>query len=538
VLKLLTDRIELSTPHGRVATGVLITQDLAAIGFLLAVPFLEQWGHGALLPRAPEISDVLQPLATIALAALAFFAAQRAIPWVMGRASRTGSREAFLIGVVLVALGAAYLTARLGGSLAIGAFLAGLFLAESDLRTQIAADVLPFRDVLASVFFVAIGMSLDPRVLIEMPGIVALSTVGLVGIKLLLTVVALRVARVTWRVAFGTGFVLAQVGEFSFVLAQAADVHLLGPVGAQAFTAGAVFSLALTPILVASAPRWALALDLKRAAWLAAERGASPPDTREDDPPRSALLHDHVVVAGAGLNGQNMARVLRAVRLPHVVVDLNPDHLQPLAAAGSMVLVGDIARPMVQRAAGVTRARAMVLALSDHMATRHACRMARELSARVFIIARTRLLAEIDELHGLGADQVIPEEFETSIEIFTSVLREFHVPNNVIQGQILLLRQERYSILRGRKLPATVVEQLDAILEAGATDTFLLLQHSPAVGAALGQLGLADDVRVVAVVRGGQATSDPPPDLVLRVGDTIVLTGTHAGMERAFARLS
>jgi CPA2 family monovalent cation:H+ antiporter-2 len=180
-----------------------------------------------------------------------------------------------------------------------------------------------------------------------------------------------------------------------------------------------------------------------------------------------------------------------------------------------------------------------VLALSDPAATRHACRVARELSHSVFIICRTRHLAEIDELHAAGADQVIPEEFETSIEIFTSVLREFHVPNNVIQGQIMMLRQERYSILRGRKLPAAVVEQLDAILEAGTTDTFLLLQHSPAVGASLAQLGLAEGgVRVVAVVRAGQALSEPPADFTLKVGDTMVLTGTHAAMEKAFQRLS
>lgn len=536
VLKLLTDRLELGTPHGRLATGVLITQDLAAILFLIAVPVLGRWLYGG-LTAAPDLPGVLGTLAGIVMVALVLAAAQRAIPWVMGRASRAGSREAFLLGVVLVALGAAYLSARAGGSLAIGAFLAGLMLAESDLRAQIAADVLPFRDVLGSVFFIAIGMSLDTRVLVTEPGIVIASTAGLVSVKMAVGLLAFRLARASWRVAAGAAFALAQTGEFSFVLAQSGAPHgLLGPLGSQAFTSGAVFSLVLTPLFVARAPAWALALELRRP-W----RRAAPADVQEtpEEAPHSTLLADHVVVAGAGHNGQNVARVLRAVRLPHVVVDLDPDGLQAIIKDGSRGMVGDIANPMVQRQAGVARARVLVLALSDPTATRHAVRVARSLSHGVFIVVRTRYVAEIDELYTAGANQVIPEEFETSIEIFTSVLREFHIPNNIIQTQIFLLRQERYSILRGRKLPAPVVEQLDSILEAGTTDTFLILQQSPALGASLGHLGLTGGgAEVVAVVRGGRALTGLDADFTLRVGDTLVLTGTHAEIERAFELLS
>jgi CPA2 family monovalent cation:H+ antiporter-2 len=475
----------------------------------------------------------------LGLVALAFVGAHRFAPWLLGRAARLRSREAFLFGVALVALGSAYLTSAAGLSLALGAFLAGLILAESDLRSQIAADVLPFRDTLSSVFFVTVGMLLEPRLLMQQPGLVLASTVGLVALKAVVAWAALAVAGTPRRVAMTAGLTLAQVGEFSFVLAQAGTVSgLLGAIGGQAFFAGAVFSLLLTPWLVGRAPGWALALDLRASARRQGRELV--PDGADAEAPHSDLLSGHVVIAGFGLNGRNVARVLRAVRLPHVVVDLNPDMLQEAVREGSRALVGDVTHPMIQKQAGVTRARVLVLALSDPGATRHACRVARGLSRDLFLVVRTRYVAEIDELHRLGANQVIPEEFETSIEIFTAVLSHFHVPHNVIQAQIQLLRQERYSLLRGLKLPGAVIEQLETILQEGICDTFLLLQHSPVIGLTLDEAGLGAGrgPEVAAVVRGGHALTTFDEHLRLAVGDILVLAGTHAEMDLASRRLN
>lgn len=539
VLKLLTDRLELSSPHGRLVTGILVFQDLMVIPFAIAVPWLGRWvgrdsqliaGPGG-VAEAASAGNLLRSLVQLAAVVLAFALARRAVPWLLMRAARTGSREAFLFGVVLVTLGSAWLTSWAGLSLALGAFLAGLILAGSDLKSRIAADVLPFRDALSSVFFVAIGMLLEPRLLLDRPLLVLASTVGLVGIKAVAALAALRLAGVPWRVALAAGVSLAQVGEFSFVLAQAGVPNgLLGTLGGQAFFAGALFSLMLTPLLVARAPGWALVLARKLG-----ETQPAPPVAPAD--PR---LADHVIIAGFGLNGRNIARVLRAVRVTHIVVDLDAEALQAAVSEGSPVLVGDIANPNIQEEAGVPRARVLVLALSDPTATRHACHLARMHSRHVHIIVRTRYVSEIDELHRLGANQVVPEEFETSIEIFTATLRQFHVPMNVIQAQIALLRQERYSLLRGMKLPGSVVEQLDAILTQGTCDTFLLLQHSPAIGRTLAEAGLVGEpgARVVAAVRGGHAITTFDDSFRLWVGDALVLAGTHAEMERAFERLS
>ena len=528
VLRLLTDRLELNSPHGRMATGVLVFQDLMVILFAVAVPWLGRWKAGESVVGGNSLGQLLGGLALLAAVALLFAAARRVAPWLLVRALRTRSREAFLFGVVLVALGSAFLTAELGLSMALGAFLAGLILAESDLRSHIEAGVVSFRDALTGVFFVAIGMLFDPRAVVAHPALVLASTLGLVMVKSVATATAVRIAGAPWRVAVASGVVLAQVGEFSFMLAESAPPHLLGATGAQAFFAGAVFSLVLTPLLVSRASQWSYAVT--RHGGFGAGSPAAPVPERAN----------HVVIAGFGLNGRNLARVLRSVRLPHLVVDLDSDALQSEPAQGSDVLVGDIAQPEIQQRAGVPKARVLVVALSDPTATRHACRIARSLSRDVFIIVRTRYVAEIDELHRLGASQVIPEEFETSIEIFTATLQHFHVPTNVIQAQVQLLREERYSLLRGLKLPGSVLEQLDAILRKGTCDTFLLLQHSPAVGQPLEALGLLGEpgAKAVALVRGGRALTSFGSDVRLQVGDILVLTGTHVAMEEAFQRLS
>ena len=550
VLKLLSDRLELAAPHGRLTTGILVLQDLMVIPFAVAIPWLGRWvgpgaglvaGGGGVAPAAAGAAhtagdEAIRSLVALVVVGVIFLLARRGVPWLLQRAAGTRSREAFLFGVVLVTLGSAWLTSWAGLSLALGAFLAGLIVAGSDLKSRIAADVLPFRAALSSVFFITIGMQFLPRLLLDQPLLVLAATVGLVGAKTLAAVVAIRLARVSWRVAFAAALCLAQVGEFSFVLAQAGLPHgLLGPVGSQAFFAGAVFSLMLTPLLVEYAPEIARALDRRLSGTPAAPAGADPAPESGEGP-----LASHVVIAGYGLNGRNVARVLRAVRIPHLVVDLDADALQSAIREGSRALVGDIANEHIQRQARVPTARALVLALSDPSATRHACHLARSLSRDVHIIVRTRYVTEIDELHRLGANQIIPEEFETSIEIFTAALREFHVPANVIQAQIRLLRQERYSLLRGMKLPGSVVEQLDAILTQGTCDTFLLLQHSPAIGRTLPELGLAGGrgAQAVAVVRGGHAINSFAEDFRLRVGDTLVLAGTHGEMEDAFQRLS
>jgi monovalent cation:H+ antiporter-2, CPA2 family len=546
VFRLLTDRGELQAPHGRLLTGVLLLQDLAVVPMVLLVPALATWAAGgapgpggvdATSAFAGGLDVVVRGIATVIGVGAAFMLARRVVPWLIDLAARGRSRETFLSAVALVVLGSAALSQAAGLSLALGAFLAGLVLAESQHRSQVHADILPFRDTLLSVFFISIGMLLSPWTLLVYPAQVLAATVGMVAWKLVAGALAARYAGYPWRVAFAAGLGLAHVGEFSFVLSQAGGAAgLLPSPWDQCFLAGAVFSMMLTPWFVSSAPRWALTVEMK----LRGLREVSHlPGSPHEETPQSMLLRDHVIIAGFGLNGRNLARVLRSTGIAHIVVDLDPEAIVECGVEGSPALVGNVTQLEIVKQLGVTRARVLVLALSDPFASRHAARVARQVAPHVFILVRTRSIEEIDALYEAGANLVIPEEFETSIEIFTAVLREYHVPTNVVDAQIMLLRQERYSLLRGRKLPRSVIEQLDAILTQGTTEAVVVLHHSPIVGQVLWETGLLDEehVKLVAIVRGGKAMIDFDPQMEIRVGDTLVITGGHGALDRVMEKL-
>lgn len=544
LFRMLTERGELGAPHGRLIAGVLLVQDLAVIPMVLLIPTLASWsnpseGGPGILASAPSIAgSVIRGLLLVAAVIVTYLVARRIVPWVLGRAALGRSRETFLSAVVAIVLGSAWASNAAGLSLALGAFLAGLVLSESDLRSQVISDVMPFRDTFLSVFFISIGMLLVPREVFASPVLVIAATVGMVLWKLVAAFVANRVAGYPWRTAAAAALGLAHIGEFSFVLAQAGTpAGLLPTPWDQAFYAGAVFSMMITPGLVSSAPDWSLRLDMA----LRRLRPAGPvPSAPTEDVPSSTLLSDHVVIAGYGLNGQNVARVLRAVQIRHLVVDMAPEAIARCTTEGSPSLIGDVTQLEILRQAGVTRARVLVVALSDPFASRHATRLARSLNPQLFTIVRTRAVGEIDALHEAGSSLVIPEEFETSIEIFTAVLREYHVPTNIVEAQVKLLRQERYSLLRGRKLPRPVIEQLAAVLIEGTTEAVVLLHHSPVVGRRLEETGLLAerDVKLVALVRGGHAMVELDPTLELRIGDTLVITGDHAAIDRVMEKLS
>ncbi|MGH7725519.1 MAG: cation:proton antiporter [Candidatus Eiseniibacteriota bacterium] len=540
VFRLITDRGELQAPHGRLLTGVLLVQDLAVVPMVLLVPALVSWSKAPanVVFRGPGLSPIFQALALVGLVVVAFMTARQLIPWLIARAAHGKSRETFLSAVVAIVLGSAWLSQQAGLSLALGAFLAGLILAESDLRSQIIADILPFRDTLMSIFFISIGMLLVPSEVLKRPDLVVAATVGMVLWKFVAASITGRIAGYPWRTAIAAGLGLAHIGEFSFVLAQAGQPGGLLPAPwNQSFYAGAVFSIMITPWLVTHAPEWSLRIELGL-------RALRPAPLLPLEPAEAAatstLRQDHVVIGGYGLNGRNVARVLRAVHIPHIVLDLAPEAITQCVGEGSPTLIGNITQPEILKQAGAPRARVLVLALSDPFASRHATRIARDLNPHLFIIVRTRAVGEIDALHEAGASIVIPEEFETSIEIFTAVLREYHIPPNIVEAQIKVLRTERYSLLRGRKLPRTVIQQLQSILIEGTTEAVVLLHQSPVVGQVLWETGLLDEegVKVVAIVRGGHAMVDFDPQIELRVGDTIVLTGDHAAIDKVMEKLA
>ena len=438
VLKMVTERGETNSPHGRLIIGILIVQDLAVVPMMVVTPVLGGLGEAGLLTVVWSVAKAI--LAVLLILVAAWYL----VPRLLVEVVRSRSRELFVITIILVCLGIAWLSSLAGLSLALGAFIAGLIISESEYSHQAMAEILPFRDSFNSLFFISIGMLLDLRVLLAHPVLVMGLVVALVGGKMVTTVGAAVVTGYSWRAAVLTSIALAQIGEFSFILAKVGrSLGLLPGESFQVFLTVSVLTLLLTPFLLQASPRLA-----RRAEALQRLRRWLP--ERQTDPHEipSRHLRDHTIVAGYGVNGRNLVQVLREIEIPFVVVDVDGETVRQEQKKGIPIVFGDITHPQVLRRLGIQDARALVLAISDPIATRRAVTVARQLSPAIHIIARTRYLREIEDLRATGADQVVPEEFETSIEIFSLVLQHYRMPARVIAEKAERIRQEGYALFR------------------------------------------------------------------------------------------
>ncbi len=523
VLKVLTDRGEVDAPHGRIVVGILLMQDLALVPMTLLTRLL-----ATATPASWIAIGVVLAKAALAVA-LILFAARLLMPALLRQVARLRSRELFTGVVVFFCLGTAWLASRFGLSLAVGALIAGLVIAESEYSHQAIADILPFRDAMNSVFFISVGMLLRlDFVFTNLPMLIVVGTAIMLFKALVSTVVILPFYR-SFRVAATAGLCLAQVGELSFVLAKLAlPSGLIVRDEYQAFVAVAVLTMLVTPFVI----NGAAPLTQRLVALLGITEAEPSPEARQ--------VRNHVLIVGYGLNGENLANVLHQTGLPYLILELSPDRLATARGRGEPVLYGDATRLDVLRKAGVGLAHVVVVAISDPVATRRIVALARQSNADVPIIVRTRYVAELGELRRLGATEVIPEEFETSVEIFARVLRRLRVPRNVITLQIELIRKQGYSMLRGLELPRQTLDQLGQILAATTTESFLVPASSPAAGRSIRDLQLrrATGVTIIAVVHDGRPVTNPPADLVIQPNDILVMLGSHAELDQALKRLS
>ena len=531
VLRIFKDRGETNAIQGRLATGILLFQDLCIVPMMLLVPFLSQSGHGSLLGVAWAVVKSLLALALIV------WAARKLLPRLLHQVALVRNREVFILFVVLVCLGTAWLSSVAGLSLALGALIAGLVISESELSHQVVAEMLPLRDCFSGIFFISIGMLLNPEVLKQDWLTPLLELLLMVSIKTLVVLMIFRWLYRSLRLGIVLGLSLAQIGEFSFILAKAGIGHnLLSAAEEQTFLAASILSMIATPFLIQSAHGIADRLTSKMSR-------AEAPHSATDVTGHStgmAAIEGHVIIVGYGLNGQNLARVLRESGIPYQVLELDPALVRTGKAAGEPVNFGDGTRTDILEQVGIRRARVLVIAISDPTATAHIVSQARRLRSDISIIVRTRYVAEIERLYRLGANQVIPEEFETSVEIFARVLQEYHVPRNVIGLQVDLIRNEHYGTLRGLRLQGKQLDELSQFLVGATTDIFSVLDDSPVVGQSLREIALGErsKVTVIAVVRDGKPFHNVGSDFVLQPGDLLVLLGDHKSLDDAAQMIS
>jgi K+:H+ antiporter len=524
VLKIYTDRQELDAPQGRASVALLLFQDLAVVPLMLLLPVLA----GAASSPAGALRQFALSLAVVGAIVGGGLVA---VPRVLDRVARLPTRELFTLCIVVFGLGAAYATAEFGLSLALGAFLAGLVISESEYGLQAMSDVLPFRDTFSGIFFTSIGMLLDPAVVAARPGIVLGGAALIIAIKVAIVTGVVVVLGYSARRGFVAGMGLAQVGEFSFVLAGAAvSLGLLPDQAYQAFLATAVLSMLATPALIATAGPIA-----GRAAQLLGGR-ARAPEGAEATPPG---LANHVIIVGFGLNGRNLARVLRGAAIAYVILEENGRTVRRAREDGEPIVFGDGTRGEVLHRVGIERARAIVYVIASPEAARRGVATARALNPRVHIVVRTRYVAAIEDLQRLGADEVVPEEFETSLEIFARVLRNFGLPSSSIRAEVDAVRRDHYEMFRGRERPYAG-HFTDLALSLGVrigVETVKVDAGAAAIGANPRTLRLRQQTgaTVVAVIRGKDIVYEPSPSFGFQDLDTVVIVGTPEALQKAMA---
>lgn len=520
VLKSLHDTRQIDAPHGQLTVEILLFQDLAVVPLMFVVPLLGPGGATG----ATEVATVLGKALAAIVGVIAF--ARYGFPRLAALVVRLGGRELFVLFVAMVALGTAWFSASLGLSIALGAFLAGLFISESEYSHQVVSEILPFRDVFNALFFVSIGMLLDPSTILSRPlVIVGLVLAVLFAKAAVVMAVGLFVTRSS-VISANSAIALAQIGEFSFLLAQQGEgVGLLGGERSQAFLAVAVSTMFISPFLIRGASLWS-----------ARRRGGqAPPGGGSSDGHES-----DVIIVGYGLNGQNLSRVLKESGIGFQALEMNVDTVRDARARGVPITFGDASRHEVLVHSGIHRAKIVVFAISDPVSTRRGVATARRLAPSVYIIVRTRFMSERQELLNLGADEVIPEEFETSIEIFSRVLRRLHVPRGNIAAQAALIRREGYQLLREDITPERTLEALREVLGESTVDTLYIAADSPVAGRSLGELHIRarTGASIVSVVRSGDAVRDVGPKLVLAPDDILLVVGQHDAIEKCRSLLT
>lgn len=522
VLRVLSERNEVDAPQGKIALSILVFQDLAIVPMMLFLPIL---GMGE---DVSIFGIIFKLLVAIAFLAGIIVISRYLMPGLLFQLANLRIREAFIIGIILLILGTAYLTEMIGLSLALGAFIAGLILSETDFTHQIVAEIIPFKDAFNSLFFVSIGLLLNYNFVTENPLFVILLTTGIVIPKALVIFLIVVFMKYPARIALITALSLAQIGEFSFVLSGAGmEYKLIESQYYNAFLAGSIITMLITPFLIQLAPHLAARLKFS----LFSENMLAD---------SSSKLKDHVIIAGFGLNGRNVARVLKETGIKYIILDINPERIREYKAKKENIIYGDVTRKDVLQDAGIDKASIIVLAISDPASTRIGIRLVKDLNPSIYTIVRAHFINEIDELKKLGADEIIPEEFETSLQIFSKVLEKYHIPINIIMKQVNIIRAESYEMLRKEPEDVHILSHIDRILAEGVTETYFVEETNPNANKTLTELNIRakTGATIIALMRDGKNITNPSGNECIKPNDTLVLYGTHLAVDKAINLLS
>jgi CPA2 family monovalent cation:H+ antiporter-2 len=525
-MKMLAERGEVDSVHGRIGLGIAIFQDLCTIPFMIAIPLMAAEGAmwaaiGSSLAKA------------VLLIAVVLVMARYVFPFVLRGILKTRSKELFLIASTFLFLGTAWASAGVGISLALGSFLAGLVLSESEYGHHIFAEVRPFRDSLNSLFFISIGMLVDPGFIAGSVKVILGMTALIVLGKTFVIMIAVMASRIPLQTAFLTGAALSQVGEFSFILLQAAAG--LGIVGAgpyQIVLACSVVSMLIAPIVFGSSRR----LVMKYARnW---NPKALPRRSSKEARRMPGDLRDHVIICGFGLGGRNIARVLKINKIPYVIIDLNEQRVRESRKEGEPIIFGDCTNTHILDIAGIRHCRVIVLVISDPLGTRLAIESARQMSREIVVLTRTKYVSDMDVLWDQGSTEVIAEEFEASLELMTRILRVYNAPRSLVAAEIKSIRDQRFGIFRERHTTVPRIRlsnDLDVF-----TETWQVPADYSWNGATIARTRLRTETGaiVLGIIRENHTLNNPESSEPIFSGDRLVLSGTKDQLKKAILMLT
>ncbi len=516
--KLLTERGELDAPHGREVIGVLLFQDIAVVPLLVLIPALSQ------PVEAMAEALLLAAFKATVLLALVLFIGQRVLSAWFYMVARQKSAELFMLNVLLVTLGLAWLTELAGLSLALGAFTAGMLIGETEYRYQVEEDIKPFRDVLLGLFFVAIGMRLNvPQIVGQWPLVIAILA-ALLAFKLLIVGAASRLLGSSPGTSLRSGLWLCAGGEFGFViLARARDVQLLGPETLQPVLAAMVLSLLLAPLIVHFSDR--LVFRFVASEWLLRSMQLTQLAAQ------SLTSDKHAIICGYGRTGQHLARFLEAEGVSFMALDLDPERVREASIAAEAVSYGDSSKKETLLAAGLMRASVVIITFAEIDAALRVIHRVRELRPDVAIVSRARAQDDVEKLYAAGAAEVVPEALESSVMLATHALALSGIPMHKVIKRLRVVREQHYSLLRGFFHGATDAGAHLADADQPRLHAVTLTPGAAAIGRQVGELDLEKvGAGVTAIRRRSQRTLRLEPSLELIEGDVVVLIGTAAAV--------
>lgn len=522
VLRGLSDRGEIDAPHGRFIVGSLLFQDLCVIPMMLTLPVLAGGGSALDLLKQTGISLGLATLAVI----VTYVLSRAVLPFLLARVDRTRSRESFVLAILAICIGIALATGYAGLSLALGAFLAGVVLADSPFATRALTEVMSLRDLLTGLFFISLGMLFDIRAVVEHPIWVAGIFLMIFFGKAILATIAALFMRFPARAAIIAGLGLAQMGEFGFVILNTAAREPLNLVDMEGpgrwITAAAILTMFITPLVIRFSPHLAAGARLLRP--LEKLLGVRPMDepTHEHE-----QVSGHIIIAGYGVSGRMIVSALKSVGVPYIILEMNAETVRAARKEGEPAYYGDVTSAEVLEHARISHARAFVLTINDPTAAHRALDTLRRVAPDLPIIIRARYHGEGLILQGLGATEVVSGELESAVEIMARVLRLMNTPRNVIDRELALVRERTQLSARRSTVPRSKFSDFDSLGEL-KVETYEVTPESHAMGKSLSEMHLRSNTgaSVIAVSRAGAVIDHLDPDAPINQSDILYLLGS------------